>query len=207
MLKVSKKDYKFFDSFIAVADNICEIARMQEALISNTKSINQSIALFEKMERQGDLNVHNMMDMLNNSFITPLDREDIYSIIKELDNITDSIENTAHRLKMYHITCFEKDAEKMIKLITKCTMALKDVTVGLKDIKGNKQLKQKINQVNVIEYEGDLIFREAVEKLFASGKSTLEVMKWKEIYECLENTLDACEDAANIVESVLMKYA
>ena len=124
-----------------------------------------------------------------------------------MDNITDAIESTAHRFKMFNIKAITEETKKLTRLIVMCTDELKGVMVELKYMKTSKLLPKKIIEVNRIENEGDAIYREAIASLFANEKSTIDVIIWKEIYEFLEKTLDACEDVANIVEGVVMKNA
>lgn len=147
------------------------------------------------------------MKQLNKSFITPIDREDIYEIAKNLDNITDSIESTAHRFDMFNVKSITEDTKILSNLIVMCTDELKGIMIELKSMKTSKILTKKIIEINRIENEGDDVFRCAMASLFSNGMNAIDVIKWKGIYEFLENTLDACEDIANIVEGVVMKHA
>ncbi len=124
-----------------------------------------------------------------------------------MDNITDDIEATAHRFNMLNVRSIPGDAVKLAKLITTCTNEVKNLMIELKNMKKSKTLNNIIIEINRLENEGDEIFRSAIAKLFVTEKDAIEVIKWKEIYEYLENTLDDCEDVANIVEGVVMKHA
>ncbi|MCX7710819.1 MAG: DUF47 family protein [Clostridia bacterium] len=207
MFRISRKEEEFYDLFIEAAEKSLEAAKLLEDLMSNYVDVTKKIDDIEKIEHECDKHVHRILQKLNASFITPIDREDIYLIAKELDTITDSIEATAHRFKMYNVTSVRDDAKAMSKLITQCTSELRDLMSQMKSMKENKVLKQKIIEVNRLEDDGDRIFRTAVSKLFIAQEDATEVLKWKEIYEHLESTLDACEDVANIVEGVVMKHA
>lgn len=207
MFRISRKEEEFYDLFVVAAEKSLEGAKLLEDLMSNYVDVSRKIDDIENVEHECDKHVHLILKKLNSSFITPIDREDIYLIAKELDNITDWIEATAHRFKMYNVTAVRDDAKSMSKLITKCTAELRDLMSELKEMKSSKVLKEKIIEVNRIEDDGDKVFRTAVSKLFISQEDATEVLKWKEIYEHLESTLDACEDVANIVEGVVMKHA
>jgi uncharacterized protein len=207
MFRVSSKEGVFFDMFIGTTEVVCKAAVMLEDLVVNYVNIPEKIEAIEHVEHECDQLVHDMMQKLNASFITPIDREDIYLIAKELDNITDEIEATAHRFRMFNVKSIREEALQITKLIVSCTSELNDLMHELKNMKRSKSLKQKIIEINRIENVGDDIFRTAIAKLFVSEKDAVEVIKWKEIYEYLENTLDACEDVANIVEGVVMKHA
>jgi predicted phosphate transport protein (TIGR00153 family) len=207
MFRITSKEALFFDLFVESVQAACRAAEKLEALMNNYCDIHQQIKAIEEIEHEADQCVHRILHQLNKSFITPIDREDIYLIAKELDNITDDIESTAHRFRMLNVKVIKEDAKKMAALIVQCTRELKDVMADLKNMKKSTGLREKIIEVNRIENVGDDIFRNAITTLFASEKDPIEVIKWKEIFEYLENTLDACEDVANIAEGVIMKHA
>jgi uncharacterized protein len=207
MFRMTPKEGRFFDLFVNTANDTCKAAKMLEELMTDYTDVDEKIAQIEKIEHQCDNHVHNMIEQLNRSFITPIDREDIFQISKELDNITDAIEGTAHRFKMFNVKYIHEDAIKLVRMVTSCTIELRNVMAELKTMKRSKVLSVKIIEVNRIEDEGDNIYRNAITKLFIDEKDALEVIKWREIYEFLENTLDACEDVANIVEGIVMKHA
>lgn len=207
MFRMTAKEAVFFDLFSDTAADTCKAARMLEELMRNYTDIPEKIRAIEEIEHKCDGHVHKMLEHLNRSFVTPIDREDIYLIAKELDNITDDIESTAHRFMMFNVTSIRPDALKMADMIIKCTEELMGVMSELKNMKTSKVLKDRIIEVNRIEDAGDDIFRNAMQSLFVNENDSLEVIKWKEIYEYLENTLDACEDVANIIEGVVMKHA
>jgi predicted phosphate transport protein (TIGR00153 family) len=207
MFRVTKKEEAFYDMFLEATENTCKAAGLLNELMTDYVNTDEKIQKIEEAEHEGDRQIHKIMEQLNKSFITPIDREDIYEIAKMLDNITDAIESTAHRFKMFNVKSMHEDAVKMVKSIVTCTQELKGVMAELKNMKGSKTLQKKIIEVNRLEDEGDKIFRESITKLFSDEKDGIEVVKWKEIYEFLENTLDACEDVANIIEGVVMKHA
>lgn len=207
MFRMTQKEAIFFDMFVETAESTCKAAEMLVDLMINYSSVDKKIGAIEEMEHQCDQHIHKILEQLNRSFITPIDREDIYLIAKELDNITDSIESAAHRFSMLNVTVIRDDAKKLARLIEKSTKELKIVMAELKNMKKSTLLKEKIIEVNRLEDEGDDVFRKAVTDLFTTEKDAVEVIKWKEIYEYLEGTLDACEDVANIVEGVVMKHA
>lgn len=207
LFRASRKEEIFFDLFVETAEMACQAAKKLNDLIKNYTDIDAKISEIQQIEHNCDLKVHEIVERLNKSFITPIDREDINEIAKELDNITDAIEDTAHRFRMFNIKTIKDDAIKMSDLIVSCTEELKCVMQELKHMKTSKLLNTKIIEVNRIENVGDCVYREVMTTLFANGDDTLDILKWKEIYEFLENSLDACEDVANTVEGVVMKHA
>lgn len=207
MFKLSPKDGKFFDLFIATAQITHKTALMLRGFMDNLGSPDSKLKGIEEMEHKCDKQVHEILEQLNRTFITPIDREDVYLIAKEMDNITDYIESTAHRFVMFNVKEATREAKILGDLIVTCTNEMISLMEELKMMKVTKKLTEKIIQVNQIEDDGDTVFRRAVKELFSGETPAIEVIKWREIYEHLENTLDACEDVANIVEGVVMKHA
>ncbi|HEY5583047.1 MAG TPA: DUF47 family protein [Ruminiclostridium sp.] len=207
MFRITAKEELFFDYFIETCELICKAASFLDDLTNNYVNVNEKISRIEDLEHACDNNVHKILHELNKSFITPIDREDIFTIAKELDNITDDIETAAHRFSMYNVKEVRPEALTLTKLIVKATEELKNVMIEMKNMKKSKKLQNYIIEVNDVEDEADTIFRDAMANLFITEKDAVEVIKWKEIFELLENTIDACEDVANIVEGVVMKHA
>ncbi len=210
MFKITTKEKQFFDLFVESVDATCKASVKLANLMNNYTDIHAQIKTIEEIEHEGDQHVHKILALLNKSFVTPIDREDIFLIAKELDNITDDIESTAHRFRMLNVKVVREEAKKLGDLLIQCTRELRVVMVDLKDMKNFGKctaLRKKIIEINRIENEGDEIFRNAITALFDSEKNPIEVIKWKEILEYLENALDACEDVANIAEGVIMKHA
>jgi predicted phosphate transport protein (TIGR00153 family) len=207
MFRTTAKEEKFFDYFIETSEIICKAAGLLDDLVNDYINVNDKIKGIEDAEHACDNMVHKILNELNKAFITPIDREDIYTIARELDNITDDIEAAAQRFSMYNVKQVRPDALKLSKLIINATSELKNVMIEMKDMKRSKTLEAKIIEVNNVEDEADTAFRDAMVNLFLTEQDAVEVIKWKEIIELFENTIDACEDVANIVEGVVMKHA
>jgi len=208
MFRMNTNEKDFYDLFSETTEIICKSADMLCELIKNYTDIDDKINAIEETEHECDIQVHKILKVLNKTFITPIDREDIHLIAKELDNITDAIEATAHRFRMFNVESVTEDAIKLVELTVNCTNELRGVLNELKNMhKSTTLLMDKVVEVNRIEDTGDTIFRSAVAKLFLFEVNAKEIIKWKEIYEYLESTLDACEDVANIIEGVVMKHS
>lgn len=207
MFRVTSKEERFFDYFIETSEIICKAAALLDDLTNNYINVNEKIKSIEDAEHACDSMVHKILNELNKAFITPIDREDIYTIARELDNITDDIEAAAQRFSMYNVKQVRPDALVLSKLIVSATSELKNVMTEMKNMKRSKTLESKIIEVNNVEDEADTVFRDAMANLFLTEQDAIEVIKWKEIIELFENTIDACEDVANIVEGVVMKHA
>lgn len=207
MFRITAKEEAFFDYFIETCEITCKAAVLLDDLTNNYVNVNEKITSIEEAEHACDNSVHRILNELNKSFITPIDREDIFTIAKELDNITDDIESAAHRFSMFNVKEIRPEAIALTKLIVRATDELKKVMIEVKNMKKSKDLQNRIIEVNNVEDEADTIFRDAMANLFTSETDAVEVIKWKAIFELLENTIDACEDVANIVEGVVMKNA
>lgn len=207
MFRVTRKEEIFFDMFVETAESTLKAATLLEEMVNNYVDVEKKVAAIEKVENDCDKLVHKILEQLNKSFITPIDREDIYLIAKEIDNITDAIESTAHRFVMFNVKKVTPETLAMSKCITESCNELTLLCKELKDMKTSKVLIEKVVEINRIEDEVDDIFRKAIKKLFDNESNAVEIIIWKEIYEYLENTLDSLEDVANIIEGVVTKHA
>jgi predicted phosphate transport protein (TIGR00153 family) len=207
MFGLKKREEIFFDLFSETIAKGVEAGLKLNSLMEDYTNVAAKAEELKKIESECDGKVHKIMRTLNASFITPFDREDIYYITKELDNIVDTIEEAANRFLIFNIKEVKEEALILSRLIVDCVKELEKLIGELKNMKKSKTLRDYVIEVNRVENEGDVIFRRAMEKLFSEETNALEVIKWKEIYEFLENCLDACENVANTLEGVVMKHA
>jgi uncharacterized protein len=207
MFRMTHRETAFFDVFEAASEIAYQSAVLLQDLILRYDDPDATIKALEVKEHEGDQQVHAMMDRLNKSFITPIDREDLFHISKDLDNITDAIESTAHLFAMFDVRTVRDDAKSFVKLIVEATAELHALTKEMKHFKRSASLKPKVIEINRLENEGDRLHRRAVHTLFTQEKDPLEVLKWREVYENLESALDACEHVANIILGVVVKHA
>lgn len=207
MFKFSSQDDKFYDLFILFAKKIHNSAEMLKDFVYDLENSEQGFKEIKETEVKCDQTLHRIFKELNKSFITPIDREDIYTIGKQMDDIADFIEATASRFVMFNIKIATPEAKELSDLATKGTQQVIQLMEELKIVKKSKKLMPTIVEINRLEEEVDEIFRKAVRNLFRAPIPVIDVIKWKEIYEHLENILDACEDVANTVEGVVMKHA
>lgn len=205
MFKPKKSDQIYYDLFSLVLTDTCTAAERLENLFKDISRIDEILQELEDYEHKCDRTVHDLIDHLNHTFITPFDREDIFYIIKIIDDIMDNIESTAFGLKLMNIDKIRPESLEMTKLIVECTRVLKIVVDELKNMKNSKILRSKIIEVNRIENQGDDVYRKVMRELFTEETAPLEIIKWKEIYENMEVTLDACENVANIIEGIVSK--
>jgi predicted phosphate transport protein (TIGR00153 family) len=202
-----ERDSRFFQLFESAAANVANGAKVLESIVTAPSLKEQKAVELEEIEHIGDSLTHDIIAELNRAFITPIDREDIFLLAKELDNIVDSIETAGYRFVMFNIDEADAAAEELAHLITTSAGELISIMQVLRKPKNIVADNKEVVEINRIEDEGDKVYRRAVRGLYSGAIETLKVIKWREIYDHLEDTLDALEDVANIVEGIAMKHS
>ena len=208
MFNLKPKEDKFYKLFLEAAQNVNEGAVILRGSLDSLSDKERNVQAIEDLEHKGDKLVTVVVRELNEAFITPIDREDIYSLIKKLDDVLDLINSTMHRFLMYNINEITEEAKLLADMIVECTKHILELMKGLNSV-GNKPkyIEEKILSIHKIESEADALFRKTVSELFKNETNAIEIIKWKEIYQILENTIDNCEKIANTVEGVVIKNA
>ena len=206
-MRLLPRDEKFFDLFSAVATFTVEAARLlQELLRADAPRRGAIVDQIKRLEHQADQVTHEVVTRLDRVFITPLDREDIHLLASRLDDVIDLIDGTARRLLMFRAGKAPEGAVLIADVIGKAVTELQVAVRALEKNKGGTVLAACV-QVKRMEEEGDSLYHEWLGRLFEGEPSPLDVIKWKEIYDNLEKTLDFIEDAANVLESISIKHA
>lgn len=202
-----KKDYNYFEKFVKLSDYCCSAARMlDETLINfNVDELQNKMKLMHDIEHAADLEGHEIMRKLSQEFITPIEREDIVSLVHEIDDITDCIEDVLLHMYMYNAKTLKSEALEFSKIIVKSCEALKKTFEEFHNFHKSKEIHKGIVLINKLEEEGDNIYTEAVRRLHMTSTDPIEIMSWTEGFNCLEKCCDACEEAVNVVESIIMK--
>lgn len=205
MFKLIPREEKFFEMFEEMANNAHEGAKLLKALLASDGSDERDIALSVKsLEHRGDLMVHNLVVKLNKTFLVPFDREDIYLLATSIDNVLDLIESIARRKVMFKVRHVGEASVEISHLLQRATAEIVAAVSLLKD--GDKVMEHCI-EINRLEDESDHIYHEALAELFHQEKDPIELIKRKELLECLETAIDECEDVANVIESIVVKNA
>ena len=207
MIRITKKEAVFFVEFSEMIELALQSAKGLEDLMVNFTDIKAKIKAIAEIEHNCDIQVHKIIKQLNAAFITPIDREDIFLIAKEIDNIIDHIDETANHFIIFNVKKVKPAAIELSKLIVQSITNLQILFVELIKMKANDKIFKPIIEVNRIENQGDEIYRAELTKLFAEEGNAIEVIRWQGIYNYLEKALDSCEDVANIIEGVVMKHA
>lgn len=199
--------YNYFDGFVKMVGRSCKAAAILEQTMTNYNpaEISQKMVEMHDIEHAEDLDKHEMMRALVKEFIPPIEREDIMSLAQELDDVTDTIEDVLIRLYMFNIQEIRAEAIDFCKVIIKCCDALKKVVEEFANFKKSKTIHEYIVEINHLEEEGDKIYTDAVRRLYVESGDATEILKWRETFDRLEKCCDACEDVADVIESVIMK--
>ncbi|MDD4908543.1 MAG: DUF47 family protein [Candidatus Omnitrophica bacterium] len=201
------KEFNFFDLFEKQVDYAVEAAQYFKELVSKGAVDEAAIQKIQNIEHQADEAAHAIIDQLNKTFITPFDREDIYALTKELDDVTDMITTIVNRLKVYGITAIDKDLVKFAVVIDESVRGVACAVKGMRSSKNLKKIQESCVEINRLENVGDSMRDAVLARLFETSKDAIYVIKWKEIYQDAETVLDICEDVAHVVESILVKQA
>ena len=206
-MRLLPRDEKFFDMFSAVAALAVESAALlQELLRADIPRRTAIVDQIKRLEHEADQLTHEVVTRLDRVFITPLDREDIHLLASRLDDVIDLIDGTARRLQMFRAGKAPEGAMLLADVIGR---AVAQLQVGVRSLEKNKSgtVLEACVQVKRLEEEGDSLYHEWLGRLFEGDPDPLNVIKWKEIYDNLEKTLDDIEDAANVLESISIKHA
>lgn len=200
------KEVDFFEIFDRVSLNITKAGVLLVALMENFDRLEDRAKEIYEVEQEGDIMTHEIMKKLNKTFITPIDREDLYALASRLDDILDLIWGAVDRLVVFRITVATKEAVAMSKDLLATTEIIHKAIQKLKE-KKYSHVQDCCIEINRLENIIDRDFRDALGKLFDEVKDPILIIKWKEIYEHLEDASDKCEDVANILEAIVLKYA
>jgi predicted phosphate transport protein (TIGR00153 family) len=198
------REEKFFELFIADAENMLAGARMLEQMFRSYGERERLASQLRDAEHRGDQLSHEIGQKVNSTFVTPIDREDIHALISRLDDVIDLIEEIADTCILYGITAPTPEAIELVAIIVKQCEQLHRALTKLSRF---KDIQEHWIEVHRLENEGDRIGRMVVANLFNNGRDALEVLKWNKVYGLLEEAIDACEDAANVIEGIVVKHA
>jgi len=208
MFKFNQKDTEYFDLFVESARYFYNGALMMDEVMLDYSKATDKVREIMELEHEADAVNDKIIDKLNTTFITPIDREDIYAIANGLDDGVDILQGTLQRIVMYKAGKAMSGAVSLTKLIIESTEEIIKALTMLKDIRKNQaQILDATHKIAKLESEGDRVYRHEVAYLFDKEKNPIELIKWKDILENLEDTLDHCEKIGDMLRGVVMKYA
>jgi predicted phosphate transport protein (TIGR00153 family) len=194
---------KFYSDFMAMADQLRAGARMLEEMFAVDPPRIDKAHEIKEVEHKCDFLTHEIIQRLNKTFVTPIDREDIYSMAKTLDDVIDAIDDAAALVPLYRITTIRRGARDLAGVIVAQT---EQVRMAVEALEPRRGLLEHAVEINRLENEADRLHMGAVGQLFDEERDPILVMKWKEIFDLLENATDRCEDVANLLENIVVKH-
>jgi predicted phosphate transport protein (TIGR00153 family) len=198
------REEKFFDMFVEDAQNVLAGARLLEEMFRSYDQRERIASQLRDLERKGDGLSHEIGQKLEKTFVTPFDREDIHQLISRLDDVLDFIEEVADTCILYKIG---EPSEPALAQATIVVQQAEQIVRALEKLKGFKNVGPHWIEIHRLENEGDRVARQAIADLFTNGSDPVETIKWKDVYALLEDTIDSCEDVANVIERIVVKHA
>ena len=205
MFRLIPRDTKFFDLFAQMTGNLGEAARVLKTTLEDFREVEERVRLLKEIEHRGDEMTHNILTKLNQTFITPFDREDIHQLASSLDDVLDFTYAAGVRLTMYKITSAPEAAPKLADILVRQTDQLSQAMGRLE--KNHDHVLENCVEINRLENEADQVARTAIAVLFDKERDPISLIKLKELFEVLETATDKAEDVANVLDAVVLKSA
>jgi len=201
------RERKFFALFEQSAQNAVKITQQLKDMVYIWENVKQRVGIIDDLEHQGDAITHQIFDQLHRSVITPFDREDIALLAHSLDDVADFVHEAADAMLLYKVVHPTNRAKDLMDILVQVVAEVERAVSEMDDRAGRKHLVERCVEINRLENLGDGVFRSAMAELFDDASDVVGLIKWREIYTHMENVIDRCEDIANILEGVAIKYA
>jgi predicted phosphate transport protein (TIGR00153 family) len=198
------REARFFDDFVALAEEIRHGASLLEHMLAGQQPIWDKADEIKEAEHKCDFLTHEIIQRLHRTFVTPLDREDIHTLARSLDDVMDAIDASAAFVRLYRIDSVRADARELARIIK---ASADQMVIALQALERRSGVAEPAVEINRLENEADRIHQGAVRLLFDEERDPITVIKWKEILDFLEEATDRCEDVANVLEGVVVKHS
>ncbi len=198
------REERFYDDFIALAEQIRHGATLLEEMLAPERPVWDKAEEIKEVEHQCDFLTHEVIQRLHRTFVTPLDREDIFALARSLDDVMDAIDAAASIVELYQIEAVRPDARVLTRIIK---ASADQIVTALKALEKKTGVAEPAVEINRLENEADRAHQAAVRRLFEEERDPIAIIKWKEILDFLEGATDRCEDVANVLEGVVVKHA
>ena len=202
--RILPREEGFFDLFVEQAENIHAGAAALVKMLSHYTGVPEQVQSIKAIEHQGDDIAHNLLTKLNQTFVTPLDREDIHELCSQLDDVIDLIDAAASRFVLYRVTSVREGTVDLVKVLLAATS---EVTSAVQALGTPEKAMKHCIEINRYENDSDRLCRTLIAQLFDEEKEAVQIIKWKEIFEVIETAVDKCEDVANVIEGIVIKSA
>lgn len=206
-MRLFPKTENFFEQFEELADKIEEGGLLFLEMTQKHDYSEVRVSKLKEIEHEADIITHKTYEKMHKTFLTPIDREDIYALINKMDSIMDVIEATAVRLRLYKVREPSDEIIKQAQILNDAIGKVKGIVHALRNMKNADMILKGCVEINTLENAGDVVLRSIMADLFENEKDAIELVKWKDIYQLLEEAIDVCEDVSNIVEGIVLKNA
>lgn len=206
-MKKKKEEFNYFDAFEKSAKLARDIAEELKKYIfdfENTDSEDEMKKIHD-LENEGDKNLHELKNYLLKDFLPPVDREDILEISYKIDDLIDRMDEIVIDINIYNVTGIIENMKETIELLVKATNEVWSLLVEFKNFKKMKEIKEKVIEVNKIEEQADRLYEKSIRELYTNETDSIQIIKWSNIYETLEDCFDECEEIADCIEDVVLK--
>jgi len=200
------KEEQFFDLFNEQAATIVKAAQCLSQAAKGSENSEVILKRMREIEHDGDTVAHEITNMLNRTFVTPFDREDILSLANKLDDVVDRMNALVNRLILYKVTLPDNDLLQFADILEQCACTMVKAVGALRNNSQNGRIMDYCIELNRLENTGDILREQVIGRLFETARDAVEIIKRKEIYEIAENAIDECEHAAKLVESIIVKH-
>jgi hypothetical protein len=197
------REEKFYADFLQMADELQKGARVLEQMLANDHPVWDKAEEIKEIEHKCDFITHEIIQRLNRTFVTPIDREDIHELARSLDDVMDAIDASATLVRLYRLERVRFGSRELAHIISACT---REIRLALEALEQHKGVSTHAVEINRLENEADRAHQQAVSRLFDEEPNPIVVIKWKETLDFLEQATDRCEDVANVIEGVIVKH-
>ena len=201
-LRLTPQKREFFDLFSQASSNAREIARLLVELLEGWPGSRETLYLIREAEHEGDRLTHEVINLLNRTFVTPFDRDDLYRLASVIDDICDHVDEAADNIDAYEVRDVPARAVEQARVVYRAAAHLHE---AVELLEGFGDSRRQLDALRELEDEGDRLQREAVAELFRTTQDPITVIRWKDIHEQIEEAVDACENAADVLEAILVK--
>ena len=206
MKRFIRREERFYDLFEVLADRIVEGGRLFEEIVNNYEHSEQKLSKLKEIEHEADTITHDIYHTLHHTFITPLDREDIYSLAGTMDTVLDLIESAAVRMYRYRIRGTTRELSELARILNESIGEIRTIVYSVRNKRDARMILRACVVINTLENEADQVLRTAMMRLFENEKDPIELIKMKEIIQTTETATDICEDVSNIIEGIILKH-
>jgi predicted phosphate transport protein (TIGR00153 family) len=203
-LRLIPRDEQFYELFSQIAERLTGSSKLLHEMFNNPGDMDRIVGEIKEIEHQADNLTHEVIQRLDRTFVTPFDREDIHQLASELDDVVDLVDGAARRAAIYRITEIPKGAVLLTDVLVRAADCVKVAVDGMKT---PKIVNKQTESLKVYEEEGDAVYHEAMGILFDKSSDPIQVIKWKELYDKIEDAIDQCEDVGNVLQSISLKNA